>query len=300
MSKAKTGPPAPDLQHPALSESRPLYINNQGGNTLARALARHMEALRQQQGVLPLGLSIASGFFDLAGFNLLADDLEHVGKVRLLLGAEPLPEAAWRPPGLSDPSEPDFTRAQVGAGLAHLDEGLRFGRDQLPFDARTDAAVRRLLDWLGTGKVEVRRFEDGFLYSRAFLFHVGGGGVVAGPSNFTAAGLPFGLAELYGRLYADFPPYLIYLGVLYHLYGDELHEEEEEEGEIPITNFQKHGIWRARRIMRRYGGALVADGVGLGKTFLAGEIIRQYRERRQRVLLVCPATLRDSTWDQFL
>lgn len=45
---------------------------------------------------------------------------------------------------------------------------------------------------------------------------------------------------------------------------------------------------------------MIADGVGLGKTFTAGEIIRDYRERRQRVLLVCPASLRDTTWERFL
>jgi superfamily II DNA/RNA helicase len=40
--------------------------------------------------------------------------------------------------------------------------------------------------------------------------------------------------------------------------------------------------------------------VGLGKTFIAGEIISRYVERRQRVLLVCPAVLRDSAWKDFL
>ena len=177
----------------------------------------------------------------------------------------------------------------------------------------------------------MRRYEDNFLYSRAFLFHVAGGGVVAGASNFSASGLsttpglslghyedavvgkvegwfedlwaagvPFDLAELYGRLFDDYDPYIIYLAVLNHLYGSELQEEEKEEGLIPITSFQKHGVWRARRILQKYGGVLVADGVGLGKTFVAGEIMREYRDNRQRVLLVSPAALRDSTWDQFL
>src|SRR5207247_8719544 len=71
-------------------------------------------------------------------------------------------------------------------------------------------------------------------------------------------------------------------------------------GRIPSTTFQKHGVWRARKILARYGGVMVADGVGLGKTYTAGEIIRDYRERRQRVLLVCPASLRDTTWERFL
>ena len=96
------------------------------------------------------------------------------------------------------------------------------------------------------------------------------------------------------------PPYLVYLKVLWHLYHAELEEEEKETGRIPVTAFQRHGVWRARKILAKYGGVMVADGVGLGKTFTAGEIIRDYRERRQRVLLVCPASLRDTTWKRFL
>ena len=45
---------------------------------------------------------------------------------------------------------------------------------------------------------------------------------------------------------------------------------------------------------------LIADGVGLGKTFVGGELIRQVVEdRRQRALLIAPAALRDSTWERF-
>src|SRR5262249_13024514 len=112
--------------------------------------------------------------------------------------------------------------------------------------------------------------------------------------------VPFDLAALYEMLTAEFPPYLIYLRVLYELYGDELGQEQAAAGDIPVTQFPKHGIWRALHILDNFGGVLVADGVGLGKTFLAGEIIRLYRERRQRVLLVCPAAQRDSTWHDFL
>jgi superfamily II DNA or RNA helicase len=72
-----------------------------------------------------------------------------------------------------------------------------------------------------------------------------------------------------------------------------------DRGALPITTFQTHGVNRAERIIEKYGGVLIADGVGLGKTFTAGEIIRKYREKRQRVLLVCPATLRDGSWKEF-
>src|SRR4029077_6107489 len=50
---------------------------------------------------------------------------------------------------------------------------------------------------------------------------------------------------------------------------------------------------------RDCGGVVVADEVGLGKTFIAAEIIRLYHNRRQRALLVCPAQLRDTTWKKF-
>jgi hypothetical protein len=209
--------------------------------------------------------------------------------------------------------------------------GLVRARDRLPFDACTDRAIGQLLGMLAARRLEVRRVEHQFLPARALLVRSGRGGALVGGVNVSRAGLrgepavtlghhgtpaedrlgkwfdelwavaaPFDLAGLYQRLTANFPPYLIYLRVLLALYGAELEEEAGGLGEIPITGFQQHGVWRAMGIMRRYGGVLIADGVGLGKTFTAGEIVRQYRERRQRVLLVCPATLRDSTWAQFL
>ncbi len=328
----KKTPDIPELdpRHPALSEDRPHFVDNRDGNTLDRALVQHMQALRANQ-MFPWGLSIASAFFDIPGFQLIADTLEQVGRVRLLLGPDPVPEASRRPPQPGDLPEPRRTALRLAAALRTLDDGLRTARDLLPFDAATDQAVRRLLDLLAVGKLEVRRCQNRYLPAKAFLFNVEGGGVLAGTSNFSRAGLreptgltlghyqgpvvarleawfeelweaaaPYDLAGLYQRLTAEYPPYLIYLAVLWHLYGDELGEEEEATGSVPVTTFQKHGVWRALRILEQFNGVLIADGVGLGKTFLAGDIIRRYVDRRQRVLLVCPATLRDSTWADFL
>lgn len=324
-----------DPKNPALSSERPLFIDNRDGNTLDRAVARHLHALRQEQA-LPGELCIATAFFNVSGFNLIEPQINHLPHVRLLLGVEPTPESTRpdRRPG--DPTEPEFTRRQVLSAIHQLDNGLAHARNLLPFDQDTDGAIRKMLGHLHSGKVEVRRYESQFLHAKAFIFRVHGGGLIVGSSNLTYAGLranlelnlghyedpvvakverwfeelwadavPYDLAAIYDRLMAEYPPYLIYLKVLYHLYGRELEEEAQEThkqqgSEIPVTTFQRHGIWRAQRILRKYGGVLVADGVGLGKTFLAGEIIRQYRERRQRVLLICPAALRDSTWKEFI
>ncbi len=67
--------------------------------------------------------------------------------------------------------------------------------------------------------------------------------------------------------------------VLWQLYGQEISSEEDAMGDIPVTTFQKHGIFRAKTILDKFGGVLVADGVGLGKTFTAGGLIEEYRDR---------------------
>ncbi len=88
--------------------------------------------------------------------------------------------------------------------------------------------------------------------------------------------------------------------MLYELYGLEPPEPPGKH-ELYLAEFQRDGVRRARRILARWRGVLIADEVGLGKTFIAGEMIHDAAiRRRQRVLVVAPATLRDSTWMPFL
>ena len=310
--------------------TRPLFVDNREGNTLARAITRHLSALRRE-GRIPAELCVASCYFNPQGFELIANEARHLPHIRLLLGADPTPEALRPRRTPYDPTEPEFTRRRVSQELAQLERGLRRDRDLLPFDLQEDGAIRSLLDFLRSGRIDVRRYEGHFLHAKAFVFRGEERGILAGSANLTRAGLqsnlelmlghhddplvarvegwydslwrdavPFDLAAIYAELLTEIPPYFVYLKVLWHLYHAELEQEESETGRIPVTTFQKHGVWRARRILAKYGGAMVADGVGLGKTFTAGEIIRDYRERRQRVLLVCPASLRDTTWKRFL
>jgi hypothetical protein len=322
-----------EIEHTKLAghaTARPVFVDNRDGNTLARAITAHLAALRQE-GRTPAELCVASCYFNPQGIELLAREVQHVPRIRLLLGADPTPESLLPRRTPYDPTEPEFTRRRVEQALSQLERGLRQDRDLLPFDLEEDRAIRTLLDLLRSGRIEVRRHEGHFLHAKAFLFRGGERGILAGSSNLTRAGLqtnlelvlghyedplvgrvekwfeslwchavPFDLAAIYAEPLAEYSPYLVYLKVLWQLYHAELEEEEQETGGIPITTFQRHGVWRARKILAKYGGAMIADGVGLGKTYTAGEIIRDYRERRQRVLLVCPASLRDTTWERFL
>lgn len=309
--------------------SQPEFVDNLDGNTLERALRARLEYLFQILSEAPV-VSIATGYFNPEGFGKLADLLRRTAKVRLLLGAEPLPAARFPERRLGQPRGERFEARLTHEMLEDTDEKLRRDRDHLSFSSAARDAVRGLLDFLESGQIEVRRYEKRFLHGKAFLFSERQG-VIAGSSNFTRAGLtsnlelnlgqyqpgvldhveswfqrlwddavPYDLAAIYRQRFAEYPPYLIYLRALWERYGAELEEEAEEFGHIQLTRFQTDGVFRARRILDRYHGVLVADSVGLGKSFIAAELFMEVIERnRQRALLIAPAQLRDGMWAQF-
>lgn len=71
----------------------PEFVDNRAGNTLEVALNGWLHELTRRLRE-PLGVAIATGYFNPEGFSKVADALETAGKVRLLLGAEPTPPPA--------------------------------------------------------------------------------------------------------------------------------------------------------------------------------------------------------------
>jgi superfamily II DNA or RNA helicase len=65
-------------------------------------------------------------------------------------------------------------------------------------------------------------------------------------------------------------------------------EEISRHGSIVLHPHQRSALERLRRMLREHGGALLADDVGLGKTYVAAALARDY----ERVMVVAPATLR--------
>ena len=313
---------------PNLEPHRPEFVDNRAGNTLDAALTAALTYITAQH-VQPPEVDIATGYFNPEGFGRLAPALGAARCVRLLLGAEPVPPPARPVRKLGDPLGARFEGKLLREALERTEAALLRDRDRLAFAPATDRAIHQLLEYLHSGRIEVRRYTRRFLHGKAYLLR--GYGVVAGSSNFTAAGLtsnlelnlgqyqphvrlaverwfdelwgeaePYDLAPIYEARYATYDPYLIYLRVLLERYGHELEAERPGGGPIPLTRFQTDGIDRARRILDRYHGVLVADGVGLGKTFIAGEILRRVIEQeRRRALLIAPAALRDGTWARF-
>lgn len=303
------------------------FVDNRGDNTVAEAIMRAAAYYGNSREI-----AIASGYFNLAGFSIIAEALEAAPSVRILLGSEPVPPAPRRSvlPGPT-PSEPPLRER-----LTELRHSLEADRDLVPFARESSAAVERLVAFLDRPTTEVRIYRREFLHGKAFIFG-DEAGVIAGSANFTAAGLlhnleldlgayaphqvmsarawfddlweqaeTFDLGELYRGREREYDPYIVYLRMLYELYGAELAEEVDELPRTPgatlqLTEFQRLGVSRALRILDRWGGVLVADGVGLGKTFTAGGLIEFHLQAKGwRVLVVAPASLRDATWERFI
>lgn len=101
-------------------------------------------------------------------------------------------------------------------------------------------------------------------------------------------------------------PSLIYYLTLWHLFkdlGDELDEDKIVKSATGIRNtvvwnklykFQRDGVVGAIDKLERIGGCVIADSVGLGKTFEALAVIKYFELRNDRVLVLAPKRLRDN------
>ncbi|WP_353228922.1 helicase-related protein [Novosphingobium sp.] len=113
------------------------------------------------------------------------------------------------------------------------------------------------------------------------------------------------------RLYRHNAPEFVYFKTLYHLFSQYLADQTIEEERLNdarftetaiwqmLFEFQRDGVGAVRAKLDRYGGCILADSVGLGKTFVALAVIKWFELRNQRVLVLCPKKLRDN-WTEFL
>lgn len=108
------------------------------------------------------------------------------------------------------------------------------------------------------------------------------------------------------ELFASKSPERIYFLTLYNIFRDFLGELEEDKiiktqtgiKETIIWNklykFQRDGVLSAIDKIEKHNGCIIADSVGLGKTFEALTIIKYYELRNDRVLVLCPKKLREN------
>ncbi|GBC84584.1 hypothetical protein HRbin11_01015 [bacterium HR11] len=262
--------------------------------------------LAQSQGPR---LDVVTAYFNLKGLEVLEPEIYRLIELRLLLGKE------------------QEQRFVVGKRLlAELEDAT--ARAEV-----TATEIQRWRDFLARDAVAIRRYVRTFLHGKAYIVHgvpaLGAVGIV-GSSNFTGGGLTtnrelnavlkqssavrelqdwfeahwaeaedykaelLALLENFTRVYT---PYEIYIKVVYEALRDQLDqdlgERDAKPSPIALADFQHDGYLAAKEILENYGGVLIADSVGLGKTYLALRLLDDYAYReRQTALIVCPAAIK--------
>ena len=106
--------------------------------------------------------------------------------------------------------------------------------------------------------------------------------------------------------YKENSPEFIYFVTLYNIFSEFL--EDISEDVLPneatgfkssvvwnkLYNFQKDAALAIINKLEKYNGCILADSVGLGKTFTALSVIKYYENRNKSVLVLCPKKLHDN------
>ncbi len=108
------------------------------------------------------------------------------------------------------------------------------------------------------------------------------------------------------EIYTNKSPQFLYFMTLYNIFKEFIGDLDEEKIIRTKTgfkdtlvwnklyNFQRDGVLGAIDKLERHNGCIIADSVGLGKTFEALAVIKYYELRNDRVLVMCPKKLRDN------
>ncbi len=116
--------------------------------------------------------------------------------------------------------------------------------------------------------------------------------------------------EMISAVYQENSPELVYFMILYNIFNEFLEDISEDVLPNDATGFRDSVIWNklfnfqkdaALAIINKlemYNGCILADSVGLGKTFTALAIIKYYEGRNKNVLVLCPKKLSEN-WMTF-
>jgi len=110
--------------------------------------------------------------------------------------------------------------------------------------------------------------------------------------------------------YKENSPDFLYFVTLYNIFSEFL--EDVSEDTLPnedtgfksskvwsmLYNFQRDAVLAIINMLEKYNGCILADSVGLGKTFTALAVIKYYENRNKSVLVLCPKKL-SNNWNTY-
>ena len=270
---------------------------------------------------------LASAYFTIYGYELLAEELDQVGHTRFLFGDPTSVEDL--DPSADEPKSFELTERGLEPNHALQQKAL----------------AKQCADWVSRDSVAVRSISRAnFLHGKMYLTASpdSAAGVV-GSSNFTKRGLGGSdrpnleinlstddadtLTELQGwfdrlwrnekltkdvkqevlnalqRLGGDYAPERVYYKTLFELFRNDIESRLAGDAVATATGFTESKIWNTLYEFQKDGaksaiskllnhnGCILADSVGLGKTYTALAVIKYFELRNERVLVLCPRKL---------
>lgn len=265
-------------------------------------------------------LDVATGYFAPDVWHLIGEAFGDLDRLRLLMGERP--DVGYG--GYDTVDLRQYYRKKIADDLASL-----------VFDRDHARLVDMLLAFLRRDSVEVRIFTGPFLHAKAYIFERVS---FVGSGNFTPSGLTrnselllastsegasrslhewfdakWAVGEEYttGLIEAleaskfgtkSYLPFDVFMKALYEYFRNRITIRYDQQAVVDLAQFQEEGRAEAIRLLDAWNGVLIADAVGLGKTYiglslLEHELMHKRGKRRiPRALIICPAQLRDSVW----
>jgi len=275
-------------------------------------------------------LDIATGFFQPEVWTRLQSSFSQLDSLRLLIGRDP----SIRPAEHDRIDLKQFYRRSIQEQLEGQNFNLKYKQliNSLIDFLKGDHIQVRLY-----GGAEGTRAK--FLHAKAYIFSYNS---IIGSSNLTPSGLSgntelnvlikqqsiardlrdnwfkkFWEDPCVDQSYKDklidalesskfgskpYTPYQVFVKALYELFREDTEVSGSGGTVLELASFQQEGFERAVRLLDKHQAVMVADAVGLGKTFIGLRLIEHYlqSDRRPgyvpRALVVCPAQLRDLVW----
>ena len=275
----------------------------------------------RQWAEIARAFDIATGYFEIGSLLALDGGWQKLEQIRILMGDE-----------VSLRTQKAF-QAGVASILGKLDKSLETAKKDDDFLTGVPGIVQAIK----TGQILARVFRKKKFHAKAYITHgkmdIIGSTALVGSSNFTYPGLTQNvelnvqlqreverLQEWYERHWneaedvtadilrtierhtREYSPFEVYLrAMMAYFQSHELSVSEWEKTESKIypilSQYQREGYHTLMEIARRYNGAFLCDGVGLGKTFIGLMVIERLLFERKRVALFVPKAARVDVWE---
>jgi len=298
-----------------MSQKLPTILDNRDSNSVLAALKRLLPESKS--------LDVATGYFEIGSLLALDSFWNSLEGLRLLMGDETTKR----------------TKNELVQALSELSVESIEKEKERDDSLRGLGAIRKaIIDGTISAKVYTKaKFHSKALLMKMKPPHLSNYGII-GSSNFTEPGLCRNvelnlltteqhqlealqnwfnthwseaeevkeeLLRVIEPHLKEYSPFEVYTKALYEYFlGKESPAgswEATESKMYPILDeLQRIGYRQAIKIANDWGGALICDGVGFGKTYIALMIIERYLHEKKKIALLVPKSTKESVWESRL